>query len=150
MNKSELLENFFDTSAKIKRLVVQMSSDSSHDRMATLFQLQVLAYLSHNDAITPSQIADNFCMSSSSVAQLTDRLITSKWVERFHDDKDRRVVHLSLSPAGREELDRLKKIRRERFEPFLKLIDESDLISLVTILDKIYESMEKEVQGVNK
>ena len=115
--------------------------------MATLFQLQVLAFLSQHADSTPSHVADTFCMSSSAVAQLIDRLITSKWVARSHDEKDRRVIHLSLTAEGGNELERLKKIRRERLEPLLKHLTEEDLTQLITILDKVYRSMDKELGG---
>lgn len=150
MNKSQLLESFFDTSAKIKRLMAQASQDQDKDRIATFFQLQVLAYLSHNENVTPSQIADNFFMSSSAVAQLIDRLITSKWVLRIHDEKDRRVVHLSLTNEGKTELERLKKIKRERLEPLLKHLSEEDLKQLIAILDRVYSSMSNELPGGKK
>jgi DNA-binding MarR family transcriptional regulator len=86
-------------------------------------------------------------MSSSAVAQLIDRLLTSNWVDRKHDETDRRVVRLSLTHEGLKELDRLKKIRQERLEPLLKHLDEKDLQELIRILNNVYDSMNQELGG---
>ncbi len=142
MTKAQLLENFFDTSSKIKRLMAQGVQDK--DGLATFFQLQVLSYLSSHADTTPSQLAETFCMSSSAVAQLIDRLLTSKWVERKHDENDRRVVHLGLTKEGLVELNRLKDIRQKRLGPLVKHLDEKDLQELIRILKKVHESMDKE------
>jgi DNA-binding MarR family transcriptional regulator len=145
MAKAQLLENFFDVSAKIKRLMAQGVQDQ--DGLATFFQLQVLSYISHHRDSTPGQLAETFCMSSSAVAQLIDRLLTSKWVERKHDENDRRVVHLQLTKDGLVELNRLKEIRRKRLGPLVKHLDEKDLQELIRILQKVYISMDKEKRG---
>lgn len=145
MTKTQLLEVFFDTSAKIKRLMSQGIQDQ--DRLATFFQLQVLSYLSNHTDSTPGQLAEAFCMSSSAVAQLIDRLLTSQLVAREHDEKDRRVVHLRLTSEGVEELNRLKEIRRKRLGPLVKHLDEKDLQELIRILQKVYISMDKEMRG---
>jgi DNA-binding MarR family transcriptional regulator len=144
MAKAQLLENFFDVSAKIKRQMAQGIQDK--DGLATFFQLQVLSYLSNHTDSTPGQLAEAFCMSSSAVAQLIDRLLTSKWVARIHDENDRRVVHLRLTQEGEGELNRLKDIRRKRLVPLVKHLDEKDLQELIRILQKVHMSMDKELE----
>jgi len=143
MNKSQLFESFFDTTYKIKRLMHLETQEQ--DQVITFFQLQVLSYIFSNRNCTPSQLSEEFHMSSSAVAQLIDRLLISNWVEREHDESDRRVVHLRLTEDGQSEIVRLKDVRKKRLEPLLKHLDEKDLQELVRILQEVYLSMEKEL-----
>ena len=48
-----------------------------------------------------TELADAVLVSRASTTRLVDRLVEEAWVERWHDDQDRRVVLVRLTAAGR-------------------------------------------------
>ncbi len=147
MDKRELLEAFLTSLSKMKRQIEQQSNTSVEERMATMLQIHSLDFIAENPLSTPSQVAGFLCLSSSSTAQLIDRLITSSWIKRVPDEYDRRIVHLELTDSGKKQLQDLKKRRAERFSPILTHVPKRDLEELVRIMDTISIAFEK---GGNK
>lgn len=145
MSKAKLLENFFDLSLKIKRLM----SQGGQDQPITLFQLRILSFIGERRDCTPGQVAEAFYMSSSAVAQLIDRLLVSEFITRENDSEDRRIFRLRLTPKGREEINRLKKAREKSLKLLTKHLDEKDLAELIHILQKVCTAMEKEKESNN-
>ncbi|HVZ58728.1 MAG TPA: MarR family transcriptional regulator [Patescibacteria group bacterium] len=146
MDKKTLLELFFTSLSKMKRQMELHSNSTVEERVATMLQLQTLSFLADNPNSTPSQLATILCLSSSSAAQLTDRLVNSGWIDRQHDKKDRRVVHLSLTSAGQEQLASLRTLRQKKMEPILKHVNKEDLEQLVHIMNNISIALEKGAQ----
>ena len=56
---------------------------------------------------TVGEIAERLQIQNHSVVELVDRLETRRYIQRRHDEKDRRVVLLSLTPAGEAVLRKL-------------------------------------------
>jgi DNA-binding MarR family transcriptional regulator len=65
---------------------------------------------------------------------LVDALEAEGYVGRRHDDKDRRSVLVSLTPAGRRLLDRLGSARRLAAEEVLGALSETDRRELGRVL----------------
>lgn len=56
---------------------------------------------------TVGEIAERLQIQNHSVVELVDRLEARRYIERQRDTKDRRVVHLALTPAGEAVLRKL-------------------------------------------
>jgi DNA-binding MarR family transcriptional regulator len=56
---------------------------------------------------TVGEIAERLQIQNHSVVELVDRLEKRHYIERQRDDRDRRVVHLMLTPAGEALLRKL-------------------------------------------
>lgn len=144
MNKQKLLEEFFSTIFKIRRLTEKPHNTMSiEQRIATMLQLQALGFLKHNSASTVSQLSKFLATSSSSTAQLTDRLFNSGWIKREADKKDRRVIHLSLTPKGEKHFLEIKRKKFAKMGKFLRVLPETDLEQLVTIMSKVLKKIEE-------
>jgi DNA-binding MarR family transcriptional regulator len=57
-----------------------------------------------------SQLAQRLVISRPTASRVIDRLVARGWVERWHDEGDRRVVLLALSAAGRQAQTRAGRI----------------------------------------
>lgn len=144
MDKKQLLETFFETTGKIKRLLDQQSKLSTDEKLTTYLHYQVLSYVSHHPKTMPSKLANEMCMSSSSIAQLVDRLISAEYILREHDVTDKRIIHLSVTNKGKDRLKELKKKKLEKLSQMSKFMSEKDLQTLVDIMTKMYNAMEQE------
>jgi len=60
-----------------------------------------------NHVPTVGEIAERLQVQNHSVVELVDRLEKRRYIERQRDQRDRRVVHLKLTPAGEAVLRKL-------------------------------------------
>ena len=70
--------------------------DMSLDEYDVLYQIRL-----RRRPVRMTELADAVLVSRASTTRLVDRLIEEGWVERWHDDQDRRVVLVRLTAAGR-------------------------------------------------
>jgi DNA-binding MarR family transcriptional regulator len=76
----------------------------------TRSQWQVLAYLSQNEGINQSGLAELLDVQPITLARLIDKLEDMQLVERRPDPKDRRVWLLRLTPAAHSKLVQARKL----------------------------------------
>ena len=68
----------------------------SLDEYDVLFQLRRAG-----QPLAMSELADHVLISRASTTRLVDRLVGLGWVDRWHDDQDRRRVLVRLTEEGR-------------------------------------------------
>jgi DNA-binding MarR family transcriptional regulator len=73
----------------------------------TQAQWQLLAYLSRQEGLRQSQLADILEMQPISVARLVDRMEAAGWIERRPDPEDRRAVNLYITPKAEPILEKM-------------------------------------------
>ena len=149
----KLVEDFLDTMNRLRAAMMRHHASAStlrdkirgmRKQVATGLQLRALSIIDENPGLTAGELAEKFMMSRPAVAQLLFRMFRTKWVDHTHDPDDRRVVHLSLTALGREELQKMKKEFFSAIEPVLSLIPEADLVELVRIQKNLITKIEAE------
>ena len=76
----------------------------------TRSQWWVLAYLSREDGMTQSQLAEELDLGKVAVGGLIDRLEKSGLVRREADAADRRVNRIFLEPKSKQLVARMRKV----------------------------------------
>ncbi|WP_114970552.1 MarR family winged helix-turn-helix transcriptional regulator [Rhodoferax ferrireducens] len=100
----------------------------------TRSQWWVLAYLSREDGMTQSQLAEELDIGKVAVGGLIDRLEKSGLVRRDADAGDRRVNRVFLEPKSKQLIARMRKISHRMNEQILVgLTDEQLEASAVTL-----------------
>ncbi len=138
--KQKLVEEFFATLGKMRQIGDSLSNVSPEDKVATMLQMHALSYLKKHPKSTVGEFAKRLYMSSSSIAQFTDRLAVAGFIKKHADDTDRRIVRLTISTKGEKELLAMHKKMHEKMGKLLQLVSENDLIELVRIHKKILKS----------
>lgn len=141
--KQKLVEEFFATLGKMRHIGDSLSNVSPKDKVATMLQMHALRFLKEHPHSTVGEIGELLYMSSSAIAQFTDRLANANFIKRENDTKDRRVVRLSLTPKGEKELLAMRKKMFEKMRTVLTLVPENDLTELVRIHKKILKTLQK-------
>jgi DNA-binding MarR family transcriptional regulator len=77
----------------------------------TLPRFWALLYLARRERTTMGELQERLLISPGSVTALVDGLVGDGLVERCRSEEDRRLVVLSLSPAGKEVLARAMSFR---------------------------------------
>lgn len=140
MNNShtKLLSEFLTKAVKVRRLIEQTSS--FEDKAITLLQIQALTFI-HDHPKTPvGSLAEELSMSLSAVAQLTNRLAEAEYIQRENSSTDRRIICLSLTLKGMEQIEIYKRQLEKNHFKVLSAIPKNDLKELVRIFTNILEA----------
>ena len=98
-------------------------------------QLNCLLSLYENGPLSPSQIAKKIMVKSSTVTGIVDRLEQKKFIKRFRNSPDRRVITIELTKAGIKLAENAPPPIQQKIIDGLKRLsdDKSEQISLSLI-----------------
>ena len=116
---------------------------AQHD--LTLPQFLVLAAIRQHGAGCPiGTLATEMFQSFPTMTGIVDRLKDAGLVARGDDPADRRKVVISLTPAGRDLLDRARNTQRARIVYALEKFSAQDRREFLRLLTSYLETFEKE------
>ena len=96
-------QNMFFVLPLIKKRLLHIS-DVQKEHGTPLSHVQVLAMLQDVGTMSVSEISRRLGIAKPNITPLVDRLFDAGYVDRQHDENDRRVVNIVLQPAGSEKL----------------------------------------------
>jgi DNA-binding MarR family transcriptional regulator len=98
-------------------------------------QMRILLMLTHNGMMQPSEIGVRMGISKPNVTSLIDKLIDQGYVQRRHDEKDRRVIHIVLTAKGRKFVASRLQLVRHSIKKNLSSLGQDELDSLHRALE---------------
>ncbi len=101
----------------------------------TRSQWWVLAYLSREDGMTQSQLAEELDLGKVAVGGLIDRLEKTGLVRREADATDRRVNRVFLEPKSKQLITKMRKVSHRMNEQILDGLNDKQLEAAATTLD---------------
>jgi DNA-binding MarR family transcriptional regulator len=101
----------------------------------TRSQWWVLAYLSREDGMTQSQLAEELDLGKVAVGGLIDRLEKSGLVRREADASDRRVNRVFLEPKSKQLITRMRKVSHQLNGKILTGLSDTKLETAAVTLD---------------
>jgi len=96
-------QNMFYAIPMIKKRLLHMNAVQK-EHGTPLSHVQVLAMLQDAGTLSVSEISRRLGIAKPNITPLVDRLFECGYVDRQHDESDRRVVNIVLLPAGEEKL----------------------------------------------
>lgn len=96
-------QNMFHVMPLIKKRLLHMDMVQK-EHGTPLSHVQVLAMLQDVGTMSVSEISRRLGIAKPNITPLVDRLYDAGYVDRQHDENDRRVVNIVLLPAGEEKL----------------------------------------------
>jgi DNA-binding MarR family transcriptional regulator len=107
----------------------------------TRSQWWVLAYLSRQDGMTQSQLAEELDLGKVAIGGLIDRLEKSDLVRRESDASDRRINRIFLQPQSKSLINKMRKMNHQLNEMILKGISHSELETTAKTLVAIKKNL---------
>lgn len=96
-------QNMFHVIPLVKKRLLHMDLVQK-EHGTPLSHVQVLAMLQDVGTMSVSEISRRLGIAKPNITPLVDRLYENGYVDRQHDENDRRVVNIVLQPAGAEKL----------------------------------------------
>ena len=139
------IEKLLSLFIQLKRSFVQSEEHkgSFENKITTFLQSHVLFFLEKKPEATLSEIAEYACASSSSTTQLIERLSKAGLVSREVDKKDRRIMRHVLTKKGLTKIAQIKTEKQSQAKKIFSKLNEKDLKTLVTIIEKLVDNVEK-------
>jgi DNA-binding MarR family transcriptional regulator len=107
----------------------------------TRSQWWVLAYLSREDGMTQSQLAEELDLGKVAVGGLIDRLEKAGLLRRDADASDRRVNRVFLEPKSKQLIARMRKVSHSLNAQILGGLDDENLEIAATTLDAMKRNL---------
>ena len=107
----------------------------------TRSQWWVLAYLSREDGMTQSQLAEELDLGKVAVGGLIDRLEKAGLLRRDADASDRRINRIFLEPKSKQLIVRMRKVSHRLNGRILDGLNDTKLEAAATTLDAMKRNL---------
>lgn len=104
---------------------------------ASLLEFETLKYVKDAGQPHMREVARNFHVTPPAATLLIDSLVKAKLLARVLDPKDRRSIRVSLTPRGRQLLERGITKKVNELKKMLSLLTPTERSQFVAILKKI-------------
>ncbi|WP_223068680.1 MarR family winged helix-turn-helix transcriptional regulator [Paenibacillus caui] len=140
-NVKELIDRYLNASFIVnKRFSTGLREHLKDD--LTVEQYTALQIVGRRGKCTPTELADVFCVGKSTITSLINRLVQRGLMERTGDEKDRRVIYLSITPEGRKVFQVADEQIERILEPYLSHFDEAEIQQFLTSFEKLAQLMQ--------
>jgi DNA-binding MarR family transcriptional regulator len=106
-------------------------------------QMHAITILREKELFSMTELSNEMNISKQQMTPIIDKLIDSGFVQREHDDIDRRSIKISLTSIGIDFLDDISKEMTSFMKSQIEGLDEDDLHSLNHALDDLYRIIKK-------
>ncbi|MBX5437168.1 MAG: MarR family transcriptional regulator [Alicyclobacillaceae bacterium] len=110
----------------------------------TATQVFILGFLDKHGQAKASDVARIAGLSPGAVTQVCDELVRLGFVARSRSNKDRRVVHISITEAGRDKLESIRRSRSKQLADFLRQLGDDDAQAFLRLVGRLVEVAERE------
>jgi DNA-binding MarR family transcriptional regulator len=129
-----------DVRAMVGALMNVVSGIERAKREGKAGTLALLYVVAARQPVRPSELSAELGLHPSSVTRQVQALAAEGHVELTADPGDRRSCFISLTNAGREELERLESFGLDRFAAFVAAWDAEEVRALAGLLAKLEHS----------
>ena len=129
-------QNMFHVLPLIKKRLLHMDLVQK-EHGTPLSHVQVLAMLQDVGTMSVSEISRRLGIAKPNITPLVDRLYEGGYVDRQHDENDRRVVNIVLLPAGEEKLAAIRATIARQIQVQSENLSDSEFRELSDALSSV-------------
>lgn len=113
-------------------------------------QPKVLECLREQDGLSPREIGTLCCIDKSTMTSLLAKMERQNLIFRSDNPKDRRAIHIWLTPLGRSRAEQVAGICRRTDELAQKNLTESQQKELLHLLQIVSDTFEEKISEEEK
>ena len=137
------MERTYNVTESLLRLVRVMRRRPAETGQQSRGSRKLMRIIAAHSGASSRELADMMDIRPSSLTEMLNKLEESGIVVRTRDEKDMRVVRVSISELGAEELKRHKEARRQYFDILAEGLDEQEQKVFCELCDRLAERAEK-------
>lgn len=132
----QLVDRYIDVSFSVTKkaeslIIEQIGSGLTHD------QHYILRYINRVGSCTSTVLAEEFEVKKSAITAIITRLWEKGFIQRTRDEKDRRVVYLTLTDKGNEFFRKTEERIHLLVEEFITQFEESEIEQFIETYEKL-------------
>jgi DNA-binding MarR family transcriptional regulator len=104
---------------------------------------KIINILYQHDHLTPTEIGKMLDIEKGSLTTLIDQLEEKGMAIRLEDPSDRRKILISLSPAGRTEMDKIMDFYTHKLNDFFQDVDPGEIKRFIASLRYVVSFLKK-------
>ena len=139
--RRDAIGEIIQTVQRIVKVTYQFTSRGLREFGASGPQVWALRILAEEGRLTVGEIAVRMYLHISTVSVIVDRLVKAGLADRERSEEDRRVVHLTITPHGRELVQKAPVPPRARLPRGLDRLSTPDLLNLRVAMVQLSEIM---------
>lgn len=109
----------------------------------TTSQCYVLIELKKAKQLTMNEISDKMNLTTSTMTRIINNLVRDKYVERYKDEKDRRIVYIRLTDNGESQAEKLELSIEEYYKKIVMYLPEGKVEDVLTSVSLLVSAFEK-------
>lgn len=141
-SRSQKIQQMFEGFMSLQKALGTRKDSFFKQYRLTKPQMHILYSISQCGNLTVKDIASKMGITSSAATQMIEGLVDEKFIERTHDNNDRRIVHVAFSTPGKKRFEAFKKAHIERVARTFEVLSDKELDALITIPKKVLEKLE--------
>ncbi len=106
-------------------------------------QMVALDYAAHHPRVTMTDLSKVLSIRLSSTTVLVDRLIREKMLSRGRDEKDRRVVWVSVSPRGKKVIAQIMGQKRRSLREIFSVLTTGEREQYLAMITKVFNHLKQ-------
>src|SRR5579872_1034311 len=124
MQKNSIDEKVVDMMFSVFKGLKEESSFDNDAFHLTFQQVYTLVFIAKHKSVTASELASYFGITLPSTTVLVNKLSALSLIRKAPDEKDKRVVHLTLTKNAEKILQKAKRIKSQNAHKFLSYLSE--------------------------
>ena len=109
----------------------------------TMSQCSTILAIGKRGKMTMNELSEWMSLATSTMTRIVDNLVRDGYIERTQDDRDRRVVHVSLTDAGNQLFEGILRIYHEYHRRIVENIPPEEMHKVVEALQLLKVAIEK-------
>ncbi|HEO8421010.1 MAG: MarR family transcriptional regulator [Niallia sp.] len=122
----------FSVNRKFDQLIRQEIGD-----VLTTEQHFTMRHINKVEVCTSTELATVFGVKKSAITPITNRLVEKGWMERTRDEKDRRVIYLTLTSEGKVTFSEMEKKIQSVIESVISKFDYTEIQNFLDTYAKL-------------
>lgn len=143
-NRSQLIRDIFSTLELTKRAMHAQFYQSTDKTELGASSIYLLFLVERSQPVHLKELACRMHITPGAITQTIESLFRDEYLTRTQDERDRRIVYVSLTKKGKLKVNALKKSLQEHFTKMVSAVDDAELAVFLRVQQKMLTQIEQE------